>query len=89
MAKTEIMKTLEITGLPVRYGLFGSPKEPPFIIYMGSGQDKTQGDDGYVDTLNRYRIEYYFIKKSEANEEAIERALRSKKNFNESRFLGG
>ena len=75
MAKSEIMITLEKTGLPVRYGLFKEPQEPPFIVYMGDGQEKTAGDDTYVDTQNNYRIEYYFIEKSSTNEEAIEAAL--------------
>lgn len=75
MAKKDILATLEKTGIPVRYFLYGSKQSPPFIVYMGNGQDVTQGDDTYVDALNRYRVEYYFIKKKESIEAAIEAAL--------------
>ena len=49
--------------------------DPPFIIYMGAGQDTFQADDKHYWKENSYRIEYYFANKDEEKESAIEEAL--------------
>jgi len=75
MAKSKIVKTLESTGLPVSYGLFPEGKKPPYIVYIGNGQTVFGADDTHYWSKNGYQVEYYFKKKSEAAETAIENIL--------------
>lgn len=70
-----IYQVLKSTGLPCAYSHFKSGRKPPYLVYMGDGQDTTEADDTHYWKENRYRVEYYFTEKSEANEEAIEAAL--------------
>lgn len=70
-----IEEILNKTGLPVAYGRFLEVTEPPFIVYMGAGQDTFQADDRHYWKENSYRIEYYFANKDEENEDSIEEAL--------------
>lgn len=70
-----INNVLNQIGLPVAYGRFMEVTDPPFIIYMGAGQDTFQADDKHYWKENSYRIEYYFANKDEEKESAIEEAL--------------
>lgn len=70
-----IQQVLTSTGLPVRYSHFTKPQEPPFIVYLGDGQTHGTADNRYILKKNIYQVEYYFVKKDEAKEDAIETAL--------------
>ena len=70
-----IFEVLQSTGLPVAYSHFRTAQEPPFIVYMGDGQQTLSADNTFYWTDNDYRVEYYFTKKNETNEAAIEAAL--------------
>lgn len=70
-----IYQVLQSTGIPCAYSHFRSGKEPPYIVYIGAGQDATEADNTHYWKENRYQVEYYFKEKNEANEEAIESAL--------------
>lgn len=70
-----IFETLQKTGLPCAYSHFKKPQEPPYIAYIGSGQNQMRADDTRYWHENTYQVEYYFTQKNEANEEAIEAAL--------------
>ena len=75
-----IYQTLQTIGLPVVYSHFrddSSPVEPPYIAYIGAGQNTMSADDTWYWRENLYQIEYYFKTKSETNETAIENALLS------------
>ena len=72
----EVLKGLE---LPVAYGLFREKVEPPFIVYMGEGQNQFKADDKRYHHYNTYRVEYYFKYKDESMEEDIEAAFDSAK----------
>ena len=70
------------TGLkiPVAYSHFKQkdgevPEAPPYVVYLGAGQDTTAADNEYVYRRNRYQIEYYFTEKNEEQEAAIEDLL--------------
>ena len=68
------------TGLdiPVVYSHFRDediPTAPPYVAYIGAGQDTFDADNSYYWTRNRYQLEYYFTKKNEAEEAAIEKIL--------------
>ena len=71
----KIYEILKSAGLPCVYSHFSKPQEPPFIVYIGSGQDTFSADNTFVFAQNRYQVEYYFMKKDEEAEEAIETAL--------------
>ena len=66
---------LQQIGLPFAYSHFQKPQDPPYIVYIGNGQDTFGADDTWHYKRNRYQIEYYFTQKNEANEEAIENVL--------------
>lgn len=65
-------------GIPVVYSHFADkdkPKAPPYVAYIGSGQDTFEADNSYYWKRNRYQLEYYFTKKNEETEAAIESIL--------------
>ena len=73
-----IYATLQGTGLPCAYSHFRGetvPKDPPYIVYIGAGQNTFDADDTHYWRENLYQIEYYFTTKSETNEATIETAL--------------
>lgn len=70
-----IYQVLQSTGLPCAYSHFKTPQEPPYLVYLGSGQDVLEADNTHYWKNNRYQIEYYFTEKNEANEAAIEEVL--------------
>ena len=65
-------------GIPCAYSHFRDdevPESPPYLVYMGDGQDTFEADNTYYWTRNRYQIEYYFTTKDEDQEAAIEKLL--------------
>lgn len=72
-----IYQTLQSTGLPCAYARFKKSQTPPYIVYIGNGQDTFQADNTHYWKENTYQVEYYFTTKNESNEAAIENALLS------------
>jgi len=72
-----IFNTLKSTGLPCAYSHFKKPQKPPFVVYIGNGQETDAADNTWYHRQNSYQIEYYYTEKNEANETAIENALLS------------
>lgn len=70
-----ISEVLQSTGLPCAYSHFKKSQTPPYIVYMGSGQDVFEADNTHYWKQNNYQVEYYFTTKNESNESAIEDAL--------------
>ena len=70
-----IYQVLQSTGLPCAYSHFKKAQSPPYIVYIGSGQETADADDTHYWRENTYQVEYYFTTKNERNEEAIEEAL--------------
>lgn len=72
-----IFQVLQTLNLPCAYSSFkgDSALEPPYIVYMGNGQDTFKADNTIYHKQNAYRIEYYFTEKNETNEDDIETAL--------------
>lgn len=72
-----IYDTLKKTDLPCAYSHFRehTPKAPPYIVYIGSGQANQLADDTVYWRENTYQVEYYFTEKDEAKEKAVEDAL--------------
>lgn len=70
-----IFQTLQSTGLPCAYSHFKTNQDPPYIVYIGNGQETFAADNTWYARQNVYQIEYYYKKKSASNEDAIETAL--------------
>ena len=70
-----IYSVLQGTKLPCAYSHFKTPQTPPYIVYIGNGQDVFEADNTHYWRRNTYQVEYYFTTKNEANEAAIEDAL--------------
>ena len=69
------MDALQSTGLPCAYSHFKTRQEPPFLVYLQSGQNQFSGDNTRYWYRNTFQVEYYFKIKNTASEEAIEKAL--------------
>lgn len=72
-----IIDTLKKTGLPCAYSHFTKPQAPPYLVYVGRGQDNLAADDTLYWRENIYQVEYYFTRKNEQHEKAIEDTLLS------------
>lgn len=70
-----IYQVLQSTGLPCAYSHFKKKVEPPYLVYIGGGQDVLEADNTHYWRNNQYQVEYYFETKNETNETAIEDAL--------------
>ena len=70
-----IYSTLQGTGLPCAYSHFKKAQDPPYIVYIGSGQNYMDADNTHYYRQNTYQVEYYFTAKNETNEASIENAL--------------
>lgn len=75
LTASDLFTVLQGTGLPCRYSHFTNPQEPPFLVYLGNGQNIFDADDQIYWKENDYRVEFYFKEKSPTLEEAIESAL--------------
>lgn len=70
-----IFEVLQSTGLPCAYSHFKTAQEPPYIVYIGRGQDVLEADNTHYWRENKYQVEYYYKTKNEQNETDIEDAL--------------
>ena len=70
-----IFQVLQSTGLPCAYSHFKNKQIPPYIVYIGSGQNIFEADNTHYWKQNSYQVEYYYTTKNEQNEAAIENAL--------------
>ena len=70
-----IYQVLQSTGLPCAYSHFKKKQSPPYVVYIGNGQEVFEADNTHYWKQNTYQVEYYFTTKNEQNEEAIETAL--------------
>ena len=70
-----IYQVLQSTGLPCAYSHFKTKQSPPYLVYIGNGQDVFEADNTHYYRQNTYQVEYYFTTKNESNEASIENAL--------------
>ena len=70
-----IFQVLQSTGLPCAYSHFKKKQSPPYIVYIGNGQETFEADNTHYWKQNTYQVEYYFTTKNEQNEASIENAL--------------
>jgi len=75
-----LFETLQTIGLPCAYSHFRkgdatAPQNPPYLVYLGAGQDTFEADNTHYYRENRYQVEYYFTEKNEELEAQIEDTL--------------
>lgn len=70
-----IYQALQSTHLPCAYSHFKTAQDPPYIVYVGNGQNTMDADNTHYWRKNTYQVEYYFTQKNETNETSIEDAL--------------
>ena len=73
-----LYEILQTTGIPCVYSHFrdkNKPVQPPYIAYIGQGQNTFDADNTHYYRENSYQIEYYFTTKNETLETAIEDKL--------------
>lgn len=80
MSIYQIISGIEIQPgifMPARYSHFPGEEatQPPFLVYLGAGQDQFEADDTIYWKRNLYTVEYYFEQKDETLEDKIEEAL--------------
>lgn len=68
-------QTLSAMDMPTIYGTYKADQKIPYISYTGAGQDIFWADNGAYQRVNLYQIVYYYKKKDESKEDAIEEAL--------------
>lgn len=73
----ELKTAFEQLNIPFVYSHFQKPVAPPYIAYIGAGQEDFGADNTWYHRRNRYQLEYYFKVKNEATEEQIEQILLS------------
>lgn len=72
MITDTLIKIRTELNIPVAYSHFQKPVEPPYIVYIGSGQDNFKGDNTLYWRENTYQVELYFTEKNEELENSIE-----------------
>lgn len=70
-----IYSALQTTHLPCAYSHFKTKQTPPYIVYIGSGQNIFRADDTHYWSENTYQVEYYYTEKDESAEADIEDTL--------------
>lgn len=75
MANKTFYQILTETELPVAYGFFEADQDPPFLVYLGDGQQQFSADNSFYAKANTYQVEFYFTEKNEPAENAIENTL--------------
>lgn len=73
MSIAELMTAIgEEINAPVAYSHFKGEHHPPYLVYLGAGQEQFEADNSIYWRRNVYSIEYYFDKKDESIETTIE-----------------
>lgn len=63
MTLPELISALKATGFPVAYSHFKSEVTPPYIVYLGAGNDDLMADNRNYVEIQNIQIELYTDKK--------------------------
>lgn len=66
---------LQTTKLPVAYSHFKTAQTPPYLVYLGAGENRFEADNTIYWKENGNQVEYYFTAKDPDTEELIEQTL--------------
>lgn len=75
MTHKELGNLLKKAELPLVYSHFGKPQEPPFLVYIRTGNENIEADNKVWQKKMNYDIELYTSKKDTAKEKIIEDLL--------------
>ena len=75
MITETLLKIKTELNIPAAYSHFQNPVEPPYLVYIGSGQDNFLGDNTLYWRQNTYQLELYFKDKNEELENSVEEIL--------------
>lgn len=73
--KTALQTVTDLKDVPFFYAHSKERTKPPYLAYLGTGQEVFEADNTHYYRENTYQIEYYFTRKDETIESAIEDAL--------------
>ena len=78
MTYQEICKMIKETGLPFAYHHFaeGESPEPPFLIFLSSGENNFSADNYMYFSFKKLNIELYTDRKSPETEKKVEEILK-------------
>lgn len=78
MTYQEIYKMIKETGLPFAYHHFaeGESPEPPFLIFLSSGENNFSADNYMYFSFKKLNIELYTDRKSPETEKKVEEILK-------------
>ena len=83
MTYDEIVEMTEEIGLPVAYDHFaeGESPEPPFLIFLSSGENTFSADNYMYFSFKKLNIELYTDRKSPETEKIVEEILKKHQIF--------
>ena len=78
MTYQEICKMIKETGPPFAYHHFaeGESPEPPFLIFLSSGENNFSADNYMYFSFKKFNIELYTDRKAPETEEKVEKILK-------------
>ena len=78
MTYQEICKMIKETGFPFAYHHFaeGESPEPPFLIFLSSGENNFSADNYMYFSFKKLNIELYTDRKSPETEKKVEEILK-------------
>lgn len=78
MTYQEICKMIKETGLPFAYHHFaeGESPEPPFLIFLSSGENNFSADNYMYFSFKKFNIELYTDRKAPETEKKVEEILK-------------
>lgn len=78
MTYQEICKMIKETGFPFAYHHFaeGESPEPPFLIFLSSGENTFSADNYMYFSFKKLNIELYTDRKSPETEKKVEEILK-------------
>ena len=78
MTYQEFCKIIKETGLPFAYHHFaeGESPEPPFLIFLSSGENNFSADNYMYFSFKKLNIELYTDRKSPETEKKVEEILK-------------
>ena len=83
MTYQEICKMIKETGFPFAYHHFaeGESPEPPFLIFLSSGENNFSADNYMYFSFKKLNIELYTDRKAPETEEKVEEILKKHQIF--------
>jgi NADPH-dependent ferric siderophore reductase len=76
MTLAGLYTALNSLGMPVAYGSFPQPIEPPFIVYLFTSSDDMMADNQNYMEISNFQVELYTAKKDTVKEVLIQDKLK-------------